>query len=142
MLTSWLSASVHPGLLGAENTQPVFNCVSAFPCDFIFRGFHGQLTSSLLCLKGWEKGVVFINGQNLGRYWNIGPQETLYLPGTWLDQGINQVRALAALPFPQDPLLLPALTGITGFPWSQSVKAGRAGGGQRWCPAPLCSSLC
>lgn len=42
-------------------------------------------------LKGWEKGVVFINGQNLGRYWNIGPQETLYLPGAWLDQGINQV---------------------------------------------------
>ncbi|EPQ16514.1 Beta-galactosidase-1-like protein 2 [Myotis brandtii] len=42
-------------------------------------------------LEGWEKGVVFINGQNLGRYWNIGPQETLYLPGAWLDQGINQV---------------------------------------------------
>lgn len=45
----------------------------------------------LALLKGWEKGVVFINGQNLGRYWNIGPQETLYLPGAWLDQGINQV---------------------------------------------------
>ncbi|XP_054443465.1 beta-galactosidase-1-like protein 2 [Pteronotus mesoamericanus] len=42
-------------------------------------------------LEGWEKGVAFINGQNLGRYWNIGPQETLYLPGAWLDQGINQV---------------------------------------------------
>uniref|UniRef100_A0A8C0K4D3 Galactosidase beta 1 like 2 n=1 Tax=Canis lupus dingo TaxID=286419 RepID=A0A8C0K4D3_CANLU len=44
-----------------------------------------------MCPVGWEKGVVFINGQNLGRYWNIGPQETLYLPGAWLDQGINQV---------------------------------------------------
>ncbi|XP_059785975.1 beta-galactosidase-1-like protein 2 isoform X4 [Balaenoptera ricei] len=43
-------------------------------------------------LEGWEKGVVFINGQNLGRYWNIGPQETLYLPGAWLDQGLNQLR--------------------------------------------------
>ncbi|XP_054568476.1 beta-galactosidase-1-like protein 2 [Eptesicus fuscus] len=42
-------------------------------------------------LEGWEKGVVFINGQNLGRYWNVGPQETLYLPGAWLDRGINQV---------------------------------------------------
>ncbi|KAM8816549.1 beta-galactosidase-1-like protein 2 [Rhynchonycteris naso] len=42
-------------------------------------------------LEGWEKGVVFINGQNLGRYWNIGPQETLYLPGAWLEQGMNQV---------------------------------------------------
>ncbi|OWK17961.1 hypothetical protein Celaphus_00009447, partial [Cervus elaphus hippelaphus] len=42
-------------------------------------------------LEGWEKGVVFINGQNLGRYWNIGPQETLYLPGAWLDAGLNKI---------------------------------------------------
>ncbi|XP_020918841.1 beta-galactosidase-1-like protein 2 isoform X4 [Sus scrofa] len=42
-------------------------------------------------LEGWEKGVVFVNGYNLGRYWNIGPQETLYLPGVWLNEGINQV---------------------------------------------------
>nr|XP_023500943.1 beta-galactosidase-1-like protein 2 isoform X10 [Equus caballus] len=48
-------------------------------------------SDTFMKLEGWEKGVVFINGQNLGRYWNIGPQETLYLPGTWLDQGINQV---------------------------------------------------
>lgn len=34
---------------------------------------------------------MFINGQNLGRYWNIGPQETLYLPGAWLDAGLNKV---------------------------------------------------
>ncbi|XP_061058166.1 beta-galactosidase-1-like protein 2 isoform X4 [Eubalaena glacialis] len=53
--------------------------VSLSPCDTFVK------------LEGWEKGVVFINGQNLGRYWNIGPQETLYLPGAWLDQGLNQV---------------------------------------------------
>ncbi|XP_065737624.1 LOW QUALITY PROTEIN: beta-galactosidase-1-like protein 2 [Phocoena phocoena] len=53
--------------------------VSLSPCDTFVK------------LVGWEKGVVFINGQNLGRYWNIGPQETLYLPGAWLDQGLNQV---------------------------------------------------
>ncbi|XP_012585128.1 PREDICTED: beta-galactosidase-1-like protein 2 isoform X1 [Condylura cristata] len=48
-------------------------------------------SDTFMKLEGWEKGVVFVNGQNLGRYWNIGPQETLYLPGAWLDQGINQV---------------------------------------------------
>nr|XP_042089552.1 beta-galactosidase-1-like protein 2 isoform X2 [Ovis aries] len=47
--------------------------VSDSPCDTFVK------------LEGWEKGVVFINNQNLGRYWNIGPQETLYLPGVWLD---------------------------------------------------------
>ncbi|XP_029065512.1 beta-galactosidase-1-like protein 2 isoform X4 [Monodon monoceros] len=55
---------------------PLF--VSLSPCDTFVK------------LEGWEKGVVFINGQNLGCYWNIGPQETLYLPGAWLDQGLNQ----------------------------------------------------
>ncbi|GAB1293987.1 Beta-galactosidase [Apodemus speciosus] len=40
---------------------------------------------------GWVKGVVFVNGHNLGRYWNVGPQETLYLPGVWLDKGLNKV---------------------------------------------------
>uniref|UniRef100_A0A8D0HCK8 Beta-galactosidase n=1 Tax=Sphenodon punctatus TaxID=8508 RepID=A0A8D0HCK8_SPHPU len=46
---------------------------------------------TFLKLEGWEKGVVFVNGQNLGRYWKIGPQETLYLPGTWLRPGDNEV---------------------------------------------------
>ncbi|KAM5312237.1 beta-galactosidase-1-like protein 2 isoform 2-T2 [Glossophaga mutica] len=48
-------------------------------------------SDTFMKLEGWDKGVAFVNGQNLGRYWNIGPQETLYLPGAWLDQGINQV---------------------------------------------------
>ncbi|XP_008852414.1 beta-galactosidase-1-like protein 2 isoform X2 [Nannospalax galili] len=48
-------------------------------------------SDTFLKLEGWAKGVVFVNGQNLGRYWNIGPQETLYLPGVWLEKGLNQV---------------------------------------------------
>ncbi|XP_047450931.1 beta-galactosidase-1-like protein 2 isoform X1 [Mugil cephalus] len=42
-------------------------------------------------LPGWSKGVVFINGKNLGRYWSVGPQQTLYVPGPWLHRGENQV---------------------------------------------------
>uniref|UniRef100_F7CGS0 Beta-galactosidase n=1 Tax=Equus caballus TaxID=9796 RepID=F7CGS0_HORSE len=42
-------------------------------------------------LEDWTKGVIFINGQNLGRYWNIGPQETFYLPGPWLQPGSNEI---------------------------------------------------
>jgi len=34
---------------------------------------------------------VFVNGINLGRYWSVGPQQTLYLPGCWLKQGKNEV---------------------------------------------------
>ncbi|KAM3875011.1 beta-galactosidase-1-like protein 2 [Diretmus argenteus] len=42
-------------------------------------------------LPGWGKGVVFINGQNVGRHWSIGPQLFLYLPGPWLRSGENQI---------------------------------------------------
>lgn len=54
------------------------------------------------------KGVVFVNDKNLGRYWNIGPQETLYLPGVWLDKGLNKVGVVqGSVPFP--PLPIPVL---------------------------------
>ena len=35
---------------------------------------------------GWEKGCIFINGFNIGRYWNVGPQGTLYIPGELLKE--------------------------------------------------------
>jgi beta-galactosidase len=37
------------------------------------------------------KGMVWINGQPLGRFWNIGPQGTLYLPAPWLKPGRNEI---------------------------------------------------
>jgi len=44
-----------------------------------------------LDMHGWGKGIVFVNGYNLGRYWKVGPQQTLYLPGCWLLRGNNKV---------------------------------------------------
>lgn len=43
--------------------------------------------------------MVFINGLNLGRYWSIGPQQTLYLPGPFLNSGINQVQIVIYICF-------------------------------------------
>ncbi|XP_024910735.1 beta-galactosidase-1-like protein 2 isoform X2 [Cynoglossus semilaevis] len=51
----------------------------------------GPPEDTFIKLPGWNKGVVFINGKNLGRYWSRGPQQTLYLPGPWLHTGENQV---------------------------------------------------
>jgi len=44
-----------------------------------------------LNMEDWGKGIVFVNGINLGRYWKIGPQQTLYLPGCFLKKGINRM---------------------------------------------------
>ena len=37
-------------------------------------------------LDGFEKGYVFVNGFNLGRFWAVGPQKSLYLPGALLKE--------------------------------------------------------
>lgn len=42
-------------------------------------------------LSNYSKGVVFINGHNLGRFWNIGPQKRLYCPASWLKKGRNEL---------------------------------------------------
>ncbi len=42
-------------------------------------------------MKGWAKGVVYVNGFNLGRYWEKGPQDTLYVPGPILREGENEL---------------------------------------------------
>jgi beta-galactosidase len=42
-------------------------------------------------LSQWTKGVVWVNGHNLGRYWMIGPQYRLYCPASWLRRGRNEI---------------------------------------------------
>lgn len=46
---------------------------------------------TFLDTKGLGKGVIWINGHPLGRFWNIGPQRTLYVPGAWLKPSDNQL---------------------------------------------------
>lgn len=41
--------------------------------------------------EDWGKGLVFVNGHNLGRYWYVGPQQRLFLPGVWLKKGENRI---------------------------------------------------
>lgn len=57
-----------------------------------------------LDMRQWGKGVVWINGHNLGRYWSIGPQQTLYVPVEWLHKGKNAVVVLELFK-PQQSLL-------------------------------------
>jgi beta-galactosidase len=60
---------------------------------FIARGTFdvSEIGDTFLDLRGWGKGIVMVNGHNLGRYWYIGPQQTLYCPGVWLKQGRNEI---------------------------------------------------
>jgi len=49
---------------------------------------------TFLDMSTWGQGIVWINGRCLGRYWSIGPTQTMYLPGPWIKAGRNEVVVL------------------------------------------------
>ena len=58
-----------------------------------YRGYFevDEACDTFLRLDNFTKGFVTINGFNLGRYWEIGPQKTLYVPASLLRQGKNEI---------------------------------------------------
>jgi len=42
-------------------------------------------------VSNYKKGIVWVNGHNLGRFWDIGPQKRLYCPASWLKLGLNEI---------------------------------------------------
>ncbi|WP_316793704.1 beta-galactosidase [Pedobacter frigoris] len=84
-----------------------------FPVDHAFQAKHKfsaqtpngpawykakfNLTSTAdtyLDMSSWGKGMVWVNGYNIGRFWKIGPQQTLFMPGVWLKKGENEIIVL------------------------------------------------
>lgn len=58
--------------------------------------FKGTFTltntgDTYLDMSNFKKGMVWVNGHNLGRYWEIGPQKRLYCPAPWLKKGENEI---------------------------------------------------
>ena len=50
-----------------------------------------------LDMQTWGKGMVWVNGKAIGRFWKIGPQQTLFMPGCWLKKGRNEIIVLDLL---------------------------------------------
>ncbi|GHT13466.1 beta-galactosidase [Bacteroidia bacterium] len=50
-----------------------------------------KVGDTFIDMEDWGKGIIFINGINIGRYWKVGPQQTLYIPGVWLKKGKNEI---------------------------------------------------
>lgn len=91
-LTDWsmyrLPFAIQPTLHGS--TAPV-DTASGMPVVYGGTFSLARVGDTFLDMRGWDKGIVFVNGHNLGRYWKVGPQQTLYLPGAWLHTGDNSI---------------------------------------------------
>lgn len=68
------------------------------PVDEARRGvfFRGVFTldaaaDTFVDMSNYRKGIVWVNGHNLGRYWEIGPQKRLFCPAPWLKKGENTI---------------------------------------------------
>jgi beta-galactosidase len=61
------------------------------PCLYIVERNLEDPKDTYISLEGLKKGYVWVNGRNLGRYWDIGPYLSLYCPGVWLTKGKNKI---------------------------------------------------
>ena len=95
-----------PGVAGPDAAAP-----GGLAAPTFYRGTFllDAVGDTWLDLGGWGKGAVWVNGHNLGRFWAIGPQRTLYLPGPWLRRGANEIVVLDL-----QPADVRSVEGVTG----------------------------
>jgi beta-galactosidase len=72
----------HPTALAGQLAGPAFA-----PAVFELPGAADLYLST----AGWGKGIAWVNGFCLGRYWSRGPQRTLYVPGPATRPGANEL---------------------------------------------------
>ena len=72
------------------NPEPVISKMGYYRGHFYLK----KVGDTFLNMEQFGKGQVYVNGHAVGRFWSIGPQQTLYVPGCWLKKGKNEVIVL------------------------------------------------
>ena len=88
-----------------EDTLDTYTSMNFVPVSDVTKDADGRLprgvyrgtftvnkpSDTFLNFETWGKGLVYVNGHPMGRIWEIGPQQTLYMPGCWLKKGENEI---------------------------------------------------
>ena len=62
------------------------------PCNFFSGSFDlSETGDTYFDMIAYSKGMLYVNGHKVGRYWNIGPQQRLYCPASFLKKGKNEI---------------------------------------------------
>ena len=104
VLTGWQVFNLPPEHAFAAATAAKPGAHPTGPAYWVGAFDLAAVGDTFLDLRDWGKGMVWVNGHPLGRFWEIGPQQTLYLPGCWLREGRNEVIVLD-LKGPRSPTL-------------------------------------
>ena len=100
----------------------------ALPSTPAFYRSHFTLTSTgdtFLDVRSLTKGALWINGHPIGRFWNIGPQQTLYIPGPWLKTGDNEIVVFDLAPTSSTPTVAGLATPILDGPVLDNSPTGK-----------------
>ena len=77
--------------VGHEDLYTAFTNNSSKAGVYIGSFILKKVGDTFINLERWGKGQVYVNGHALGRFWSIGPQQSLYCPGCWLKKGKNEI---------------------------------------------------
>ncbi len=77
------------------------------PAPAFYRGEFelADLGGTFLDLRAWSFGVVWVNGHNLGRFWDRGAVRSLFVPRHWLKKGRNEIVVLELQDAPKTPVV-------------------------------------
>ena len=90
-LTDWLTYLLPMDSSYIQHLRPIVTKENKAGLFFRLTLNLDEVADTYIDVSHWTKGVVWVNGHNLGRYWYIGPQKRLYCPATWLQQGANDI---------------------------------------------------
>jgi beta-galactosidase len=113
------SNSSHGCPSGPESPHAAFLSGCSISAGPMFYRAHFTLTTTgdtFLDIRDLGKGALWINGHPIGRFWNIGPEDTLYVPGPWLRTGENEIIVFDMAPTTSTPTLQGLSTPILDGP--------------------------
>lgn len=85
-----------------------------------------ELGGTFLDMRAWSFGVVWVNGHNLGRFWDRGALRTLFVPQHWLRKGRNEIVVLELHDAPKTPVVSGGTKIIEEAPVAFPVRLDRA----------------
>ena len=101
-LKNWTIATLPDDYATAQNVfkpRPMNPMVLLAPLSSKSGYYRGtfkmkKVGDTFINMEAFGKGQVYVNGHAIGRFWSIGPQQTLYVPGCWLKKGENEIIVL------------------------------------------------
>ncbi len=114
-----LSEAKNPHI-SSESPQPPPGVPTFYRANFALT----HTGDTFLDVRALGKGALWINGHPLGRFWNIGPQQTLYVPGPWLREGTNEIVIFDLQPSSSQPHVVGVATPILDGPVTDNSPVG------------------